>query len=557
MTVRRPLAYNNGRVTELPTGDTITPASIADGSIEEQKLRDSAALSVMGRSANSAGTPDDIIASVDGYALVRSGTTVGFGQVSAAGLASDAVTTVKILDANVTAVKLASDAVTTVKILNANVTYAKIQDVSATARLLGRKTAGAGVIEELSASDVAALGIGATVPGVPGGRLTLSSGVPVMTSTVSGATTIYYTPYLHQFVPLYDGTDWKMFDVGGELSQTTSDSTKSPAAVVQYALYDLFLWVDSGTYRCTRGPAWTYSSVVTFTDAGDLVNWTAHGLTEGMEIVFTNVGGAVPTGLTAGTSYYVRRDPNTDSFVISSSLANAHSGTIQTFSSAGTGTTTATVRSKARGTGAGTSELERVKGVLVNKNSITNGPAAQRGTYVGTISANGSSAVDWIYAGLAAGMTAGVFNVWNMYNRLGVSTMGGDTTNSWTYTTATFHAANDSITARVTFVVGVAEEDVFSTYTAVGQNSSSGITKRCAVGLDSTLVKGPGSIGGIGAGAAGDTGPLTATFCAPVSIGRHFCAALEQSNASGVTTWFGDGGDPTLLQSGLAFKTRM
>lgn len=48
------------------------------------------------------------------------------GEIEAADLASDAVTTVKILNANVTAAKLASDAVETAKILNANVTAAKL-----------------------------------------------------------------------------------------------------------------------------------------------------------------------------------------------------------------------------------------------------------------------------------------------------------------------------------------------------------------------------------------------------------------------------------------------
>ena len=46
--------------------------------------------------------------------------------VNAAALASDAVTTIKILDANVTADKLASNAVTTAKITNANVTAVKL-----------------------------------------------------------------------------------------------------------------------------------------------------------------------------------------------------------------------------------------------------------------------------------------------------------------------------------------------------------------------------------------------------------------------------------------------
>lgn len=47
-------------------------------------------------------------------------------NVTDAKLASNAVTTAKILDSNVTANKLASDSVTTVKILNANVTAAKL-----------------------------------------------------------------------------------------------------------------------------------------------------------------------------------------------------------------------------------------------------------------------------------------------------------------------------------------------------------------------------------------------------------------------------------------------
>ena len=42
-----------------------------------------------------------------GYALTSNGTDVAWGQVAAAGLATDAVTTIKILDANVTQAKLA------------------------------------------------------------------------------------------------------------------------------------------------------------------------------------------------------------------------------------------------------------------------------------------------------------------------------------------------------------------------------------------------------------------------------------------------------------------
>jgi hypothetical protein len=90
-----------------------------------------------------------------------------------------------------------------------------------------------------------------------GGRLTLSTGVPVMTSSVTGATAHYYTPYKSQYVPLNVSGTMTMTNIGGELSQATTDATKSPAAVAASSCYYVFVWNDGGTYRCTRGPAWT------------------------------------------------------------------------------------------------------------------------------------------------------------------------------------------------------------------------------------------------------------------------------------------------------------
>jgi|694.fasta_scaffold00124_38 hypothetical protein len=65
---------------------------------------------------------------VDGTVI----TTGDTGTVSATMLASDSVTTVKILNANVTAAKLASDSVETAKIVDANVTNAKLATDSVT-----------------------------------------------------------------------------------------------------------------------------------------------------------------------------------------------------------------------------------------------------------------------------------------------------------------------------------------------------------------------------------------------------------------------------------------
>jgi hypothetical protein len=63
---------------------TVATAGVADNAITDAKLRDASALSVIGRSANSTGDPADIAAASDGQVLRRSGTALGFGAVSLA-----------------------------------------------------------------------------------------------------------------------------------------------------------------------------------------------------------------------------------------------------------------------------------------------------------------------------------------------------------------------------------------------------------------------------------------------------------------------------------------
>jgi hypothetical protein len=71
------------------------------------------------------------------YALLADSSAtngVAWGQVAAAGLASDAVTTAKILDANVTAAKLASDSVTQAKIADRAVGSAELTNLTLNAQ---------------------------------------------------------------------------------------------------------------------------------------------------------------------------------------------------------------------------------------------------------------------------------------------------------------------------------------------------------------------------------------------------------------------------------------
>ncbi len=72
---------------------TVKAGMIANNAVTDAKLRTSAALSVVGRSANSTGNVADISATAASGAVLReSGSTLGFGTVGTAGLAANAVT---------------------------------------------------------------------------------------------------------------------------------------------------------------------------------------------------------------------------------------------------------------------------------------------------------------------------------------------------------------------------------------------------------------------------------------------------------------------------------
>lgn len=75
--------------------NTVGAAQIDANAVTDAKLRQSAGLSVVGRSANSTGDVADITAGADSQVLRRSGTAIGFGTVANAGLDNMAEATVK------------------------------------------------------------------------------------------------------------------------------------------------------------------------------------------------------------------------------------------------------------------------------------------------------------------------------------------------------------------------------------------------------------------------------------------------------------------------------
>ncbi len=90
---------------------TIATAGIADNAVTNAKIRDGGALSVIGRSANSSGDPADISAVAASDSVLReSGSTIGFGTIATGGIAANAVTNAKLAQMTQTTVKGRADA---------------------------------------------------------------------------------------------------------------------------------------------------------------------------------------------------------------------------------------------------------------------------------------------------------------------------------------------------------------------------------------------------------------------------------------------------------------
>jgi len=69
-------------------------------------------------------------------------------------------------------------------------------------------------------------------------RLTLTTAVPVTTSDVTGATTIYCTPYIGNRISLYDGSNWKQY--------TSAEFSLALGTITSDQGYDVFCYANAG-----------------------------------------------------------------------------------------------------------------------------------------------------------------------------------------------------------------------------------------------------------------------------------------------------------------------
>lgn len=243
---------------------------------------------------------------------------------------------------------------------------------------------------------------------------------------------------------------------------------------------------------------------------------------------------------------YHQVDKNFDLFVF------IDSGTLRL------GTGPAWSSNTARGTGAGTTELELKNGTYTNKvsavmrfgsasgNTVT--VPANRGTYVGSFRATAN--------GQTEDSLAKRF-LFNASNREARNMRVLETTDSWTYTVLTFRQANNSAANKLSMLLGLPGVFAVAEINISVTNGSVGAGQAVAVGVDSTTTASADCVFSVAqTEASAQLRPISASYAGYPGLGYHELVWLEESQATGTTTWYGDNG-AGLIQTRSAITGRV
>lgn len=197
----------------------------------------------------------------------------------------------------------------------------------------------------------------------------------------------------------------------------------------------------------------------------------------------------------------------------------------------------------ARGTGY--TLLDRsTRPYITNRNAITNcfngvnnygTLLANQATYLGTVYASANGQISHTLGGAA---TAGLLGVWNMYNRVSLSTNVVDSGASTTYSSATPRQAGAHAYNQIQFVSGAAEDGTIVTYTARATTvAAASATAFWGIGFDSvtTFSQQPSLIFAPTAVITTGAGTNAVNFTA--QIGFHTISANEASDGTNLNTF--------------------
>lgn len=311
------------------------------------------------------------------------------------------------------------------------------------------------------------------------GRLTLASGVPVMTpgscsnAQCSAQQTLYFAPDGGSYIPVYDGTSQKF----AQFTSSPTDAvglTLSLAGSANWAAnscFDVFYANVSGTMYFGTGPAWTAcaGSPVTATAS----SWSIAGTTLTVTTLATGsfaAGGKLYGTAINGGTYIVAQ--------LSGTAGGAGTYALTQPSTASAGTLTQ------QGPASRGYSLAKYNGVPVNAAtitvrygaSLTISVPANQATYLGTVATDAGTAgqITFQFGTAAAGGGQAIHNVWNYWDRKLVTTdVNGN--NNATFTSAIaagYKTCFDSATYRITFLSGLPDDSPYFSMNLYGGSTN-------------------------------------------------------------------------------------
>jgi hypothetical protein len=203
-----------------------------------------------------------------------------------------------------------------------------------------------------------------------------------------------------------------------------------------------------------------------------------------------------------------------------------------------------------RGTNAA-ADIQQLNGIWVNtyatsgglylNNGTTSytGVHASEATYLGSIylTASGQTSM-MLKPAPASGGTTNIIGVFNAYNRVKATAVSRDNTATWTYGTATWRKANNSVGNSITWVDGLQQVFVRGTYNALVSYGANGNNFALGTNLDSSTAQPALYANTLEVSGAAENLTIAEPFYP--QLGVHFLQAMEFSN-TGTQTILGNG----------------
>lgn len=333
-------------------------------------------------------------------------------------------------------------------------------------------------------------------------RLYLQTGVPVPTADVIGASTLYWGPFRGNGVTLWDGSKWTNYAL--------TEQSLALSGLIGNAMYDAFGFQNAGVpnFEILEWKSQVFTILAT---TPGTVGATAHGAVRGTMVSFTSTG-LLPSGVTAGTAYYVVSAGLTANQF---EFATTIDGTAITFGTGNTGVLSVHI-SNQRATDISLQDGRYCK--VGDKTRL----------YLGSFLATSSTTTQFSRGLAGTTNVGGRMLLWNYYNRVRMAAYVIDTAAGWSYNGTVFRQADGVFGNRVDMVVGVSEDIIEAQVTGTCILTGTSSVGAIAVGLDTVLTANRITNRLYSAGTSLTMMSVTGTFEELLAPGMHSITWLER-----------------------------